>query len=639
MPLNSSFIAYHTDIARGAYMRPDAFKQVLAHAADSGFTHVVPYLENMIKLPAMAKACPSCAYTPEVWQDFQQTAINLGIELVPHFNVIGHSQQICQAYPELAGELDSVEMDVTTEVAQTWTRQALSEYCEFSRSEWFLIGGDEWLAPRHLLQNPLFNVARAWADQINLAVEVLKQYNRTPIVWHDMLMHYPEALELVSKDAVIAFWFYDVDSDYAAIRLLQDHGFRVIMASGLSGGYVSERRILAAQQGVAAVEKYDADGYMITSWEKQRFESQKLITQAIGRIVRGEEPLPEVIVQTESLRETYRGFETPLPALNDRLEEMKQWLKDPAWDSFPKHRACQLAWLEQDAEADLASYVKYHYPEGPFYDYIRQGKNIAPLYRGNGLHLEVDEAEPEGVMLLLCNGRERLRLYPRFGPTLQDWAIGEYQIIPHTLPAFLKRGRPQGGGYRSYSAVGGLRPIWALGTHHNPCILWQYKWDWNVLEETAERIVVELTQSFHHVDMRYRLTMVAGQPGFLIELDGVNKLPHARVGYNWNIVLDFNAGEIPHAIFKWDAEGDTRTLRVAEQLDGAFMVPAAGDLTFATSKYELLIQPETASTHGYFVDWGLTCITPDLRSNYRPVAEGETLSTRWRFTAKTPPQH
>ena len=53
---------YMYDIARGAYLRPEAFHKILKQAAASGFTHFIPYLENMIDLPSMTKASCRCVY-------------------------------------------------------------------------------------------------------------------------------------------------------------------------------------------------------------------------------------------------------------------------------------------------------------------------------------------------------------------------------------------------------------------------------------------------------------------------------------------------------------------------------------------------------------------------------------------------
>ena len=67
--------------------------------------------------------------------------------------------------------------------------RCLEEFCSFSRSEYFLIGGDEWNVPPHLLKQKNVDAGRAWCDYVNLAVDYLDSQNRIPIVWHDMLVH------------------------------------------------------------------------------------------------------------------------------------------------------------------------------------------------------------------------------------------------------------------------------------------------------------------------------------------------------------------------------------------------------------------------------------------------------------------
>jgi len=71
--MKNTFRAFHYDIARGSYLTNETFCTALRVAARSGFTHFIPYLENMIRLPSMEKACPACAYTPDDWQKDETT--------------------------------------------------------------------------------------------------------------------------------------------------------------------------------------------------------------------------------------------------------------------------------------------------------------------------------------------------------------------------------------------------------------------------------------------------------------------------------------------------------------------------------------------------------------------------------------
>ena len=100
------FVGLHYDIARGAYLKTQYVHEAIRLAAASGYTHFMPYLENMIRLPSMEKASPPCAYTGQDWRAFDATAKSVGVTLVPWFNVIGHTHDIGLAYPELAGPED-----------------------------------------------------------------------------------------------------------------------------------------------------------------------------------------------------------------------------------------------------------------------------------------------------------------------------------------------------------------------------------------------------------------------------------------------------------------------------------------------------------------------------------------------------
>ena len=139
---------FHYDIARGCYLRPREFKKAMTLAQKSGFDHFLPYLENMIRLPSIEKACPARAVTPEQWREYENHGRAVGIELMAHFNVIGHTTDICRAYPELGDG----ELDVETDAAKRWTLECLGEYLRFHTGKYMLIGGDEWQPPRARLE-------------------------------------------------------------------------------------------------------------------------------------------------------------------------------------------------------------------------------------------------------------------------------------------------------------------------------------------------------------------------------------------------------------------------------------------------------------------------------------------------------
>jgi hypothetical protein len=642
--MDLKFNCYHYDIARGAYLKPDVFKKAMKLAADSGFTHFLPYLENMIKLPSMEKACPKCAYSAEQWCDFEKAAGEYGIELIPHFNVIGHTSQICAVYPELAGEKGGFEMDVTSKVARDWTISCLKEYCSFSKGKYFLIGGDEWQAPNHLLARDGFSVGRTWADQVNLAVEYIVSQKRIPIVWHDMLVHYPETMKLLSKDAVIGYWFYDEDSDYAVMDTFKRFGFQVIMASGMCCGPITRRKIKAINSSIEAMKRHEVDMFMMTSWENSCWERETVNIPLVGKILRNEK-LPGKIIEATSVYELIEhnpdSVMTP-----GHAREICELLKDGEWKKYPELHGFMENMIKRNYGAVLDSFNKYHFSEGPIYNRIKALQELksavasvpspaktVTLQKGkDDFALIVEKDSEKGERIRFVNNDESFEVYPKFGGTLQNWRFGDEIIIADNLDARLKKGKlPEKGGYKSYNQVGGFRPIWALGTHSNPCITWNFPFSWKVTADTNELKTVELSGSFYHVDVTYQISIKKGMTGFTYSLKAVNKLDFTYGAFNFNLLLAFNDSEISSTSLQWEEGGKIHKLPFGDVKDSFFVIPSRRSIEVKKKNYLLAVDCGEAEGSGFYVDWSATFMTPDFRGIYRPLEKGAVTKTKWTF--------
>lgn len=638
-----SFLGFHYDIARGTYLTTEMFHRALRLAADSGYTHFLPYLENMIRLPSMAKACPRSAYTADDWRAFEATARKAGIELVPHFNVIGHTENICPFYPELTGSTDGPlkDIDPALPIAREWTLRCLGEFCEFSRSRYFLIGGDEWQPSPHLLARPGFDVARAWSDQVNACVEFLAQRGRTPIVWHDMLIHHTPALESLSRKAVIAFWFYDTDSDYAALDLFKKHGFETIMATAVFGGgtpTMGHRCLAALRRAREAAQKHRCAGTLVTSWESCRWEYESFNIPAAAKVLRGEEPSP-AIVTALSRFQAWQKVPRQSSVAQRWKAEIEKLASDPGWDTATDLRRVLLATVRGDTKDNVASYERFHSREGHGFEAVARPSPV-PTWPSAPTQFDAKAKSPFGLTvttdpragdaLRFASGNGFFDVYPRYGTTLQNWCEDGEPIIPPSMDSFLKRNALPGG-YRSFNAAGGFRPIWALGTHSNPCILWQHPWSWKVIEQNDQRVSVQCALSLPHGDFAVRIGIERGLRGFTYEARCTNKLAYAHGGFNFNLLLPLHEADLDGLTLSWTEDARPRSTTVASRGESAFWIPARGPLTARYRHRTIHIDAPAAETAGYFVDWGPGMITPDLHGVYRPRAVGEETVVRWRF--------
>ena len=625
--------ALHYDIARGAYLKPERFMEAIRLAAASGFTHFLPYLENMLLLERVAKQSPGCAYSLDQMRDFALCAKEAGIGLIPHFNVVGHTVELCSAYPELGDG----ELDITRPIVIDTMSACLEELLPLCYGGPLLIGGDEWQAPRELVQREGAHLGRIFADYLNRIMAPLVAKGVKPILWHDMLLHYPEALESLSRDFVIAFWIYDEDSGHPLVEMLQDMGFEVIIAAGICN-WLSRRRAKGVKQALDTARRRKT-GMMVTNWEDCRWEIAREVIPLIGGMLEGK-AVPEAeldvmsrIEAMERLRPDGECHAIAAARLSERLGQLPSTFTGVANEIRRR--------FDGDNQTRLALFLENHYPEGCRFELLKSTEPIPPLpqpaepvpRRGPDFGLNIDKDNVLGGVVCIHNGAESFKLYPKFGMSLQDWWSGGNQLIEN--PAVLAKSRPgvYPGGYRSHSFVGGLRPIVGFGAWHNPCIFWSYPFEWNIEEETAEHVLVSGSLRLHHASLRCRVAVERGRPGFTYQLHCVNALDWKavfRLGFNFPIAT--TPQDLRDGILEHKSGGFPARTRFTDVTDSLLRLP--GDMVTVWRKdYAVTARTTHGRNAGIWVDWTDQMLTPDFRGEYTWLKPGGELDAEWRFEA------
>ena len=638
-----TFLAYHFDIGRGAYLKPAVFCEAIRKASTAGYTHFIPYLENMIRLEAVRKACPECAYTAEDWKHFQQVADECGIELVPHFNVIGHMHEICLAYPQYGGPIDRglTDLDPTAPGVREWIISALDEFLSFSKSKYFLIGGDEWQAPQRLLRMPDVAIGELWVEHINVMVEHLARLGIKPIVWHDMMLHYPDSIAKLSKKAVVAVWFYDREEDYPALDTFQKNGFETIMAGGLVdsvgatfGTRVAEALACAKQ----AASKHGCRSLMVTSWGNARWEYQTLNIEASASVIAGRTiaaPLLEAIDLYQTL------YKLPLKSksresLNHRLTGL---LEDNAWDKYPELRELLSFEARGDWRAALDSFERFHYSEGPLYTQFSAmpsvsswpRKELASIDKCNANDFEITASDtPFGKELRIVNGVESFNIYPDYGAALEGWTWNGHTLIENRL----QRLNPEAlipGGYRSYNSAGGLRLIYSTGLHANPCIIWQHPWEWQIVANDDNEIRFECTLALRHVVTTITISVKRGESGLTYQACARNRgdVIHSALSFNLPLLLSEDDVETLRL-------GNGGTFTIPQKRRPAFWISERKNVTVLSQHWTMQVESSEEKTSGYFVDWGAGWVTPDLHGVFETLEPGQKIESCWKFHVSTP---
>jgi hexosaminidase len=157
------------------------------------------------------------------------------IEIIPEFDVPGHSRDVLWAYPELACEgtdpraTNSNELCIGNEKTFRFCEDILLELMELFPSNYIHIGGDEanreiWsrcpLCQKRMSDEQITNVAD-WQNYFTNRIEkFLASHGKSIIGWDEILDGN------VSKDAIVMSWREEVNSGSDAIK----RGHQVIMS-------------------------------------------------------------------------------------------------------------------------------------------------------------------------------------------------------------------------------------------------------------------------------------------------------------------------------------------------------------------------------------------------------------------------
>jgi Glycosyl hydrolase family 20, catalytic domain len=602
MNLDNSSRVLHYDIARGAYLKPKYFEEALKISAKAGFTHFLPYLENMLYLESSAKQSPDCAYSVQQMQDFAEYGKNQGIEFIPHFNVLGHTRELVKAYPFLAAD-DSGELDISSQRTVDFMISCLKEALPICSSGSILIGGDEWLLPIPLAKNEQFNPGVALAEYINKITVFLKENGVRPLLWHDMLLHYPEAIEYLSKDVIIVFWIYDEDSEYPLLDYLKERGFDVILAPGICDWQLSQRRINGARKCQTASLKRGIP-LMMTCWEIVPWNIMRHIIPLLGKLFNGE-TLPNKIIEQISLLELHKRFD--------------------GCSEFQANLAKRLHPEIFSPDESLKAFEKYHYATGPLFEYF-SSKAVSPVRikqsippKSSGFDLKITADDKVGDIIEVSNDDESFKIYPKYGMTLQSWQKAGQWLITNKIEETIDKLHPAVGGYRSYSAAGGLRPVVAFGSWHNPCIIWNYPFTYKT-EQTKNEIIICGELQLYHLKVKCTIKIKKAKAGFKYSIEAKNLLDHAavfRLGFNFPLHMSYSG---------WlDACFNSQMFK--DQISSLIYLDDS-KIDIINKSRRIKISSKTPSS-GIWMDWSKDFATPDFRTPYLNLQSQKTIYAEW----------
>lgn len=279
---------YMLDISRNKIPEVDTIKRIIDLLADLKYNHLELYVEGF------SFAYPSLSYifedksalTIHEYERLELYARQRFIDLVPCHNGLGH-MTAWLARPEFA------DLAVIKEGMYMWgahrpastinpldqrsiqlVKSFYKDALLHSTSNYFHMNLDE---PYELGQGKTKEVAdrigvgQLYLNYVKEMATYVSSFGRTPLIWGDVLNHYPEMISKLPKNMIFVDWGYDHDYPFhATLERLSKLGVSFIAAPGTSTWNSLTGRtydmLSNIHEAASQVIKYHGVGLLLTDW-------------------------------------------------------------------------------------------------------------------------------------------------------------------------------------------------------------------------------------------------------------------------------------------------------------------------------------------------------------------------------------
>ena len=231
----------HLDM-RTQVMTTEALHALVQEAAADGITTLLMEWEATFPFERHATLRNRYAYTQEEVRDLIAYCTTLGIEVIPLQNCFGHCEYILRHPRYAALREDKKETSQVCPLALDRTvpvfREIFAEIAAAHPSPYIHIGGDETRLLGHCKKCAKKvreeGISTLFVDYVTTMCGLVEELGKTPIIWADMLLQHPEAVEKLPKNLIVLDWNYGWEpTRFGDIDLVRKAGITVWGASAL----------------------------------------------------------------------------------------------------------------------------------------------------------------------------------------------------------------------------------------------------------------------------------------------------------------------------------------------------------------------------------------------------------------------
>ena len=276
------------DISRNKVPTIETIYKLLDNLALLKYNHFELYVEGLsFEYSKYKKYLKDENYiTKEEFKEIEKYANLNCIDLVPNENGFGHMGDWL-AIDEFKGlaecpggiflwgrQREATTLDPSDEGSLNLVKDLYQEMLPLSNSKYFNMNFDEPFElgkgkSKELVEKE--GLGKVYIDYTNKCVDEIRKYNKTPLIWMDVLIKHKELLHLLPKDMIFMDWGYDSTSPFDRnLKMLSSLNTKFIAAPGTSSWCSFLGRTDAAienvQNAIDASNKYGAVGAILTDW-------------------------------------------------------------------------------------------------------------------------------------------------------------------------------------------------------------------------------------------------------------------------------------------------------------------------------------------------------------------------------------
>ena len=199
---------FHIDL-RCEVMTMPALKNFAKELAGFGINTIIMEWEGSFPYDKHATISNKYAYTREEVKSFITYCTSLGIDVIPLQNCFSHSEdrkEVSQVCPLKINECKPIFTEIFKDMAELHP----SRYFHIGCDETYLLGSCKACAEKVQKEGK----SKLFVDYVKAMCEIVKSMGKQPVLWADIILKYPEALNELPKDIIYVDWNYGWDRNH-----------------------------------------------------------------------------------------------------------------------------------------------------------------------------------------------------------------------------------------------------------------------------------------------------------------------------------------------------------------------------------------------------------------------------------------